>query len=298
MPRYALNFVPEINSQWWRAGACWLGRDCYSMQDIVQAQINGICPQTLYHLTRKARRYGFHAQLKAPFELAQNLQLEDLILAINDFCQHQRILYIPMLQVQWIGSFLALQPHSDCPGIHALATRCLQHFHPLSAPLSESEQTKWREHPLTLRQQQLHRQWGHPYTEEEFRFHLRISDQLDIANEQLSSTLRDAAVKHFQLNQVMNIGAIALFYEAEPNADFQMLQEFPFGRNNTLIKPDRLPIAESKIGTPANQTKPADQFSDFCLRHGCHQITTHNQFHQIFLHPRMQSLSLGEGVPA
>jgi ribose 1,5-bisphosphokinase len=68
--RYALYFAPQPGSPWAEAGNGWLGRDAERGIDIAQAQVPRIPAVLLSQLTSGARRYGFHATLKAPFHLA------------------------------------------------------------------------------------------------------------------------------------------------------------------------------------------------------------------------------------
>ena len=228
MTRYALYFAPEVGSQWWLAGCQWLGRDTVAMRAITPPPIKGLNAETVHELTDNARRYGFHATLKAPFHLAGTQTAASLEQALHAFCQRQRPVIVPAPQVQWMGGFLALRPHTECPAIHALAQRCVNHFAELSAPLSSPELERRNNRRLTSRQQALLQRWGSPYTEEEFSFYLALSDNLKTGDDSTASVLRDAAVKHFQIAEMMCIRGISLFCESAPGANFQLLHHYPF----------------------------------------------------------------------
>lgn len=230
MTRYALYFAPEVGSQWWLAGCQWLGRDTAAMRSLAQPAIPGIAPALLHNLTRDARRYGFHATLKAPFRLAEGQDAVALDQALSIFCRQQCQVIIPAPQVQWMGNFLALRPNAECPAIDALALRCVRHFAAMSAPLNSTELKRRNSQILSARQQELLQRWGYPYTEEEFRFHLSLSDAMHYADESVASILRDAAVKHFQMTETMCVKGIALCGEETPGADFRLLKHYPFGR--------------------------------------------------------------------
>lgn len=76
MERYALYFAAAPDSPWWQAGCSWLGRDAAAMQTLQQPAIPAVAPELQQALTRNARRYGFHATLKAPFHLAPGRTLD------------------------------------------------------------------------------------------------------------------------------------------------------------------------------------------------------------------------------
>lgn len=229
MIRYALYFAPEIGSQWWLAGSQWLGRDSACARALAQPAIKGLSKELQHQYTREARRYGFHATLKAPFRLAQGYTVSALEQALSDFCSHQRPVIVPSPQVLWMGSFLSLRPNCECPALDALAMRCVRHFSELSAPLNNTEMARRNSQALSLRQQELMQRWGYPYTEEEYRFHLTLSDAMTYCDDSHTTTLRDAAVKHFQITENMCIKGIALYCEDEPGADFRLLKQYHFG---------------------------------------------------------------------
>ncbi|AZP12617.1 MULTISPECIES: DUF1045 domain-containing protein [Undibacterium] len=228
MARYALYFAPETGSQWWLAGSLWLGRDSASSRALAQVPIAGLSKELLHHYTRDARRYGFHATLKAPFRLAQGYTLAVLEEKLSSFCSQQRPIIVPSPQVLWMGSFLSLRPNCECPSLDALAMRCVRQFAELSAPLNNTEMARRNSQALSLRQQELMQRWGYPYTEEEYRFHLTLSDTMTYCDETHTNILRDAAVKHFQITESMCIKGIALFCEDEPGADFRLLKRYQF----------------------------------------------------------------------
>ena len=88
MTRYALYFAPD--AEWWRRGSLWLGRDAASGQQLPQPAITGLDADVQWQLTRDARRYGFHATLKAPFQLADGLTEANLHQALQEFCKQQK----------------------------------------------------------------------------------------------------------------------------------------------------------------------------------------------------------------
>lgn len=228
MTRYALYFAPDSDTAWWRAGNQWLGRDSEVVQDLPQPPINDIKPDLQHSLTREARRYGFHATLKAPFRLAPGYTEAALHLALQEFCGHQTPVRELAPSVQWMGNFLALRPTKNQATINELAFACVQQFDHFRAPMSEADLARRQQHPLSARQQALLMQWGYPYTQEEFRFHMTLTDRLEPGP--LANSFHVAAQTYFDLDTPLDINGLALFTEHQPGADFQLSARFPFGQ--------------------------------------------------------------------
>ena len=226
MARYALYFSPVSNPVWLQAGNLWLGRDIRDMREGQQLRVTDVAPKVLHTLTRDARRYGFHATLKAPFRLAEGYQRADLEQALQAFCASRSAITIPSPQVSRMGQFLALRPQGDESQINALAMHSVREFDHLRAPLRPEELAKRQQQQLSARQLRLLSHWGYPYTEEEFRFHLTLTDALD--NTDSANAIYQAALRHFALTEPLRIDGISLCYESEAGAPFILLKQFPF----------------------------------------------------------------------
>lgn len=233
--RYALYFAPEQNSPWWQAGCHWLGRDPASATALPQPALSNVTAAEFHQLTSDARRYGFHATLKAPFRLAEGCTHTQLDAALRDFCQRQHSLTIPAPRVEWMGSFLALRPHGDVSAIHRLAMDCVSNFDHFRAPLSAADIARRQRHPLSDRQMQLLQRWGYPYTEEEFRFHMTLTDALhQSAHADQAEAICQAAQNFFTIDAPLQLNGLALFTENTPGAPFQLAQRYAFGAANDI----------------------------------------------------------------
>ncbi|HTD04080.1 phosphonate metabolism protein/1,5-bisphosphokinase (PRPP-forming) PhnN [Undibacterium sp.] len=229
MTRYALYYAPDQNSAWWTAGCRWLGRDPVTGQDLQQPAVDGIPPLVLQQLSSDARRYGFHATLKAPFRLAEGFHEEHLLHTLAAFCAVQTRITVPAPTVLPMGDFLALRTSEESRDINALAMRCVSFFDFLRAPPGDAELGKRRSNQLTQRQEQLLQRWGYPYTEEEYRFHLTLTDKLAGVDADIVYSLRKAAEAFFDLGAPLLINGIALFREDAPGAPFALVRRFDFG---------------------------------------------------------------------
>ena len=233
--RYALYFAPEPDSPWWQAGCRWLGRDPALAQALPQPAFDGVTVAEFQALTSDARRYGFHATLKAPFRLAEGCTAAQLDAALRDFCRQQHCLMIPAPRVEWMGNFLALRPHGDVSAINRLAMDCVSTFDRFRAPLSAADIARRQRHPLSERQMQLLQRWGYPYTEEEFRFHMTLTDALhQSAHTDQAEAIWQAAQNFFKIDAPLQLNGLALFTESAPGAPFQLVQRYAFGTANAL----------------------------------------------------------------
>jgi putative phosphonate metabolism protein len=230
MTRYALYFAPAADSPWWSAGCRWLGRDSVSGAELAQRQIPGISREMLAKFTCDARRYGFHATLKAPFRLINGYSPSHLEAMAETFSATQRPVVLQDMRVHLSRGFLALRPAGPDKEIRALAMRCVSYFDELRAPPTEAELAKRRRANLTELQEALLQRWGYPYTEGEFNFHMTLTSSLSEADAAAVSALRRAAERQFAAAQAapLVIDALTIFCEQQPGQPFHVWRRFPF----------------------------------------------------------------------
>ena len=155
-------------------GASWLGWDVVAGRRCNQPAIDALTAAT-----ETPRRYGFHGTLKPPFRMAPGKRVDDLATDIDSFARRTPAFRVDSLELAAIGRFLALVPSGDTTGLQRLAFGCVAEFDSYRAPLSERELERRRAAALTARQETLLAQWGYPYVDDEFRFHLTLSGKLD-----------------------------------------------------------------------------------------------------------------------
>lgn len=231
MTRYALYFTPPADSVWAQAGSHWLGRTMQTTRLSAQINIPGIPKLLLASLTADARRYGFHATLKAPFRLFDGFTEAHLLEMAAAFCSMQKPIVLDEPRVRPLADFLALQVNGPLDEIGGLAMRCVTYFDLLRAPLTELELAQRRCTGLTARQNALLQRWGYPHTEEFFRFHMTLSDALLDVDADVIYAIRKAAEQHFStaLEQAsLTIDALTIAREDYPGAPFVEWKRIPF----------------------------------------------------------------------
>jgi hypothetical protein len=172
-------------------------------------------------MTVSARRYGFHATLKAPFRLAEGRTPEELDAALAQFAAGREPAQIPRLSLARLGRFFALVPGAEAAELHALADDVVTSFDAFRAPATEAEIARRDPASLTPRQRELLKAWGYPYVLDEFRFHLTVTDRIPhgqqcVVERTLSSWFAAS------IGTTVPVDVLALFTEPEPGAPFTL----------------------------------------------------------------------------
>lgn len=225
--RYAIYFVPALESALWRFGCESIGYDAATGRDVPLPNVDGISPADVEAATSEPRRYGFHATMKPPFELAAGQDADVLHEAAAAFAAAHQPFTIPGLRVAALGRFLALIPAERSAELQALAGDCVEAFEPFRAPLSDADRARRLAKPLTPRQQEYVNTWGYPYVFEEFRFHMTLTGPLD---EHLREAfLPDLTRRYAPIDTAVPIDGIALCHQPDRQSRFRLVEHFTFG---------------------------------------------------------------------
>lgn len=226
--RYAIYFTPAQTDPLTRIAANWLGRDPFTgvtspapaVGDLTQAEV-------AFH-TAAARRYGFHATLKAPFRLVEGESEATLRKAMENYAADMAPVIIPRLVIKQLDGFFALVPGEKLPGLNSLADEVVVAFDRFRAPLSETEIERRNPDALSPAEFRNLCQWGYPYVFEAFRFHMTLSGR---AAEAEAPRIRAAIEAFFApvLDKPVTIGGLALFVEPEAGAPFTVQSYHPLG---------------------------------------------------------------------
>ncbi|HLI02267.1 MAG TPA: DUF1045 domain-containing protein [Acidimicrobiales bacterium] len=198
----------------------WLGRavDGSAIAPVVP---EGWTRAQLDAITVDARRYGFHATLKAPFRLADGVDPAALDQRVAALAAEAASVTIPQVELRRLGGFYALMAGGPAPALHALADAVVRDLDDLRAPLTDAERQRRRPQRLTPRQQGYLDAWGYPYVFEEFQAHFTLTDRIP---EPEAARVEVTLLGYFedQLGRDLRIDALCVFYEPEPGAPFQL----------------------------------------------------------------------------
>ena len=227
--RYAIYFTPGQNDPLTRIAASWLGRDPFTSAQPPAPAVTQLTPAEIAYHTASARRYGFHATLKAPFRLAESETEAELDDAVATFAAGAVPILLSRLMPARIDGFLALVPGSPAPDLDRLAGETVIAFDRFRAPLSDAEVKRRNPEALSPEEFRNLLQWGYPYVFESFRFHMTLTGRVgdpDLARVR-------AAIEEFfapVLERPATVDGLALFVEPEPGAPFVVRSWHALGR--------------------------------------------------------------------
>jgi Protein of unknown function (DUF1045) len=159
--RYAIYFCPGSGAFLHRLGSHWLGRDATTCATLDPDVPDHIRRKNWLRATENPRRYGFHATLKPPFRLAENVTLEDLQAALRDFAQRRDSFEAPRFGVRAIAQFLALTLSAASEDLQSPAADSVSEFERFRAPATEMELAQRMSDSLSPRERAHVLQWGY-----------------------------------------------------------------------------------------------------------------------------------------
>jgi putative phosphonate metabolism protein len=225
-PRYAIYYVPAEESALDRFGMHMLGYDARTGENIAFADGVVEAVPDWHELTADARKYGFHATLKAPFHLAHGSGEDDLRAACASFAATPRPLPQIRLVVEPIGGFIAVIPGNLSPELQRLAADCVRAFEPFRATMTPDDRARRKPEHMTPRQVEYLDRWGYPYVMEEFRFHMTLTCRL--GSDRRASILAMLRERFAKLNMPqLPIDRIALFKQDDAGSRFRIVESWP-----------------------------------------------------------------------
>lgn len=223
-PRYAIYYAPAVDSPLWRFGSAVLGYDAVTGEDVPFAVPAGCDAASWPELTQEPRRYGFHATLKAPFELASGRSEGQLRAFTYNYASSLDAVPLAGLSVVALGAFIALAPSAESPALQRFALALVQAFEPFRAPLSEADRTRRLTSPLTPAQRAYLEAYGYPYVGDAFRLHMTLTgslprDQIMPVRQALAEAYAEAVPAG-----PVAIDRIALFRQETRDSRFRLLE--------------------------------------------------------------------------
>jgi len=224
--RYAIYYTPSAAEPLTRRASAWLGRDAFTGEALERPKLGGLEGLDLDALTRDPRAYGFHATLKAPFELAAAASEAELLGFAEGFAA-QRTAFEAAIAPAALGRFLAFRLAGPSPEMQALEAACVREFDRFRAPLGEADIARRRRARLTPEQDARMLAWGYPYVFDDFRFHMTLTGP--IAEDDLRTRVLAALQPHFaDLSGPHRFGGVAVFRQEDRASPFRVAGCFDF----------------------------------------------------------------------
>ncbi|MFK7891755.1 MAG: DUF1045 domain-containing protein [Granulosicoccus sp.] len=224
--RYAIYFCPGDQSPLSRYGRQVLGRNAQKTERKPGSSSGFSDSSRWEELTRKPAHYGFHATLKAPFEIAATKQPEALEQACRDLASEHSAIPLTGLAPRLLNGFAALTLEADPLLLQELARCCVEKLELWRAPLSQYDIDRRRNSNLSARQLQQLTQFGYPYIFDDFKFHMTLSSQLTDQDQDYVNWL-STQYKQLVLSDPV-LDRIALFAQSTRDSPFFRINEFCF----------------------------------------------------------------------
>ncbi len=226
MTRYAIYYTPAPASALWQLASAWIGYDAHTGRAVSRPEALGVAPDDLTAATANPSRYGFHATLVAPFELAPGLEEDELAETLATFCRHWPA-FRATLQVDRIYDFLALVPAHADPRLDTLAAACVRGFDRFRAPLSDADLARRDSPDLSDHERALLKRWGYAHVLDAFRFHMSLTGALP--DETLASLQPElAALFADVLRAPVVIDGLSLLKQPDRTAPFRCIARHGF----------------------------------------------------------------------
>ncbi|WP_439545733.1 DUF1045 domain-containing protein [Sandarakinorhabdus sp.] len=225
--RYALYYAPPQDHALTMLASAWLGYDAWTGAMVARPALAGLDldAQALVALTGDAGHYGFHATLKAPFELADSRSEADLLVAFATFAAGQPA-FMADLAVTSLSGFVALMLAQPNPAMTGLHTACVHGFEPFRAALSDADLARRRRAPMTAEQDARLIAYGYPWIFEDFRFHMTLTGRVrdDATREHVVSALRAYLAP---VTGPHEIAQLCLFRQSQRSEPFRIIAAEP-----------------------------------------------------------------------
>jgi hypothetical protein len=185
-------------------------------------------------LTAEPRTYGFHATLKAPFQLPDEFDHADLLAHVQTVAAAAGT--IPTFEpiVGLIGGFVAIVPRSASPALDRLAANCVTAFERFRLPMTAAERERRMAAGLSPRQIAHLDRFGYPYVLEEFRFHMTLTGRLEPDRRAAIHTLLQSAFARSCGDGPIGVDRLALARQDRPGASFRVIGHAGLARAHEL----------------------------------------------------------------
>lgn len=220
--RAAIYFTPDKNHPITKKAASWLGRDAFNSANTISSPNNKDLT-----LIKSPARYGYHATIKAPFELDVSYGIDDVSRALANFCAINKSFKLPNIKIGKLGSFFALVPEFCPDELFNLEARTVKHFEIYRAPLSDEDIKRRNPQSLSDRQKDNLTAYGYPYIFEDFRFHMTLTGPIEHQNQDEVEEQLNAYFFEF-LGKDLDFDGLALFIEREHQSNFYCHSYFKF----------------------------------------------------------------------
>lgn len=227
--RYAIYYAPAHSSPWWTFGAGWLGRDETHDGTPPEFAAPMLPEPERRRITTQARRYGFHATLKAPFHLRLGVTPAELLARTRSLAQRLRPVPLSPLRVQRLRPYVVLLTPEHHTAASDLASACVIVLDDLRQPLTPDELARRQPATLDARELELLHRYGYPHVLERFRFHLTLTDPVNEAQAAQVTEAVSSQVARLNAQTPLTLDRLCIFEEPAPGQAFRRVHDLVLG---------------------------------------------------------------------
>jgi len=232
--RYSIYFTPADTSALARFGNAVLGRDASAYKNrkpFNLAVVEPFADPALWQeYTEKPAHYGFHATIKAPFELAPDCTAAELLDDLASFCETRQAITLADLKPARLQAFTALAMQNQPDALVDFAADVVRYFEPYRQALSTADMQRRQIDTLTPSQADNLTSYGYPYIFSDFQFHMTLSNALPDNEDRFLPWLEAVYQKLVVHTPVLD--RLCVFRQVDRETPFVRIAEFPFGDAN------------------------------------------------------------------
>ena len=227
--RYAIYFAPDDDSELGIFGATVLRRRALDASDWLNPDLAVEFPQSSVWSDRIQRpaHYGFHATIKAPFELSKGQSADKLIADLAEFCQSCQTISLQGMAPIRTSRYDALAFEQQPEALRQLASDCVITFEKYRAPLTEADIKRRDPTSLSASEIENMHRFGYPYILDDFNFHMTLSGRNDHNDFAYLSWLNHLYQSMVSAAPVLD--RLCIFYQPDRNTPFVRIEETTFG---------------------------------------------------------------------
>ncbi len=219
--RYAVFWMPQPGSPLAEFGTRWFGAPAES------AAALGLNADDVEAAIVEPKRYGLHATMLAPFRLQPGKGVQALLEQLERFTATRAPVPLCPLQLERLGSFLALVTTAREASIRSLHIQCMFALDSFRGPANSDEQRRRETGAGKSTQKLLLAQWGYAHVMHLFRFHVTLTGRLDDQaaarfNGALASEVEALNAEPFALDTLCLVGDPGNGEQFQPIRRFQL----------------------------------------------------------------------------
>ena len=174
--------------------------------------------------TEKPAHYGFHATIKAPFELAADCTAAELLSELSSFCANQPAIALTDLAPTSLQAFTALTLPTQPNELIELAADVVKHFEPYRQELTSADRQRRQIATLSPSQLDNLEHYGYPYIFDDFQFHMTLSDALPPDEDRFLPWVR--SIYQQMVLQTPLLDRLCVFRQVDRTTPFVRIAEF------------------------------------------------------------------------